>query len=138
MTMDAIVPALCFGAIIVWIGAFWQIFVKAGKPGWAILIPFYNLYVLLEVAEKPGWWLILMFIPIVNVVISICMYIGLAEAFGKGVGFTIGLVLLPLIFVPILGFSNAKYGYRNDNWRQGIIESDKDVSGIGSPLRFAK
>ncbi|RLE30718.1 MAG: signal peptidase I [Acidobacteria bacterium] len=97
-------------AIIIFIiAAMWKVFTKAGKPGWAILIPFYNLYILLKVAGKPGWWLILLFIPIVNIVISIIAAIGIANNFGKGVGFAIGLLLLPFIFYPILAFGSAEY-----------------------------
>ncbi|MCX5635290.1 MAG: DUF5684 domain-containing protein [Planctomycetota bacterium] len=87
----------------------WIVFTKAGRPGWAIIIPFYNLYILLTVAGKPGWWLILLFIPVVNIVISIITSLGLAEKFGKGTGFAIGLVFLPIIFLPILAFSDAQY-----------------------------
>jgi hypothetical protein len=97
-------------AIIIFIlAAMWKVFTKAQKPGWAILIPFYNLYVLLKIAGKPGWWLILLFIPIVNIIISIIAAIGIASNFGKGVGFAIGLILLPFIFYPILGFGSAEY-----------------------------
>ncbi len=97
-------------AIIIFIiAAMWKVFTKAGKPGWAILIPFYNLYILLKVAGKPGWWLILLLIPIVNIVISIIAAIGIANNFGKGVGFAIGLLLLPFIFYPILAFGSAEY-----------------------------
>ena len=60
-------------------------------------------------AGKPGWWLILLFIPIVNIVISILAIAGLAKNFGKGVGFILGLIFLPIIFFPILGFGSAKY-----------------------------
>jgi len=97
-------------AIIIFIiAAMWKVFTKAGKPGWAILIPFYNLYILLKVAGKPGWWLILLLIPIVNIIISIIAAIGIANNFGKGVGFAIGLLLLPFIFYPILAFGSAEY-----------------------------
>ena len=95
--------------LVLIIAALWRIFTKAGQPGWAALIPFYNLYVLLQVAGKPGWWLILMLIPLVNLVILIITLSALATKFGKGVGFTIGLILLPIVFYPILGFGGAKY-----------------------------
>ena len=91
------------------IAALWKVFAKAGQPGWAALIPIYNTYVMLVVAGKPGWWLILLFIPIVNIVISIMAIAGLAKNFGKGVGFILGLIFLPIIFFPILGFGSAKY-----------------------------
>jgi len=97
-------------AIIIFIiAAMWKVFTKAGKPGWAILIPFYNLYILLKIAGKPGWWLILLFIPIINIIIAIIAAIGIAANFGKGVGFAIGLILLPFIFYPILAFGSAEY-----------------------------
>ena len=97
-------------AIIIFIiTAMWKVFTKAGKPGWAVLIPFYNFYILLKIAGKPGWWLILLFIPIVNIIISIIAAIGIATNFGKGVGFAIGLFLLPFIFYPILAFGSAEY-----------------------------
>lgn len=95
--------------LILMIAAFWKVFTKAGKPGWASIIPIYNLIVLLEIAGKPLWWIILLLIPIVNIVIAILVYISLAEKFGKGAGFGIGLIFLPFIFFPILAFGDAQY-----------------------------
>jgi Family of unknown function (DUF5684) len=95
-------------AVITLIGM-WKLFVKAGKPGWACIIPLYNLYVILKIIGKPGWWLILFFIPLVNIVINIIVWIGVAKAFSKGVGFGLGLAFLPFIFVPLLGFGDATY-----------------------------
>jgi hypothetical protein len=91
------------------IAAKWKVFAKAGRPGWAALIPIYNLYVVLKVAGKPGWWLILMLIPLVNVIIGLLALMALAERFGKGAGFGVGLLFLPIIFYPILGFGDAQY-----------------------------
>ena len=89
---------------------FWKVFAKAGQPGWACIIPIYNAIVLLKIAGKPAWWFILMLIPVVNFVIMIITYIGLAKSFGKGGGFAAGLILLGPIFFPILAFGGAKYG----------------------------
>lgn len=94
---------------IIMIAALWRIFSKAGKPGWASIIPIYNAVVMLQVAGKPGWWVILMFIPVVNFIVGILAMIGLAQNFGKGTGFTIGLILLGPIFMLILGFGGAQY-----------------------------
>ena len=97
-------------AIVVFeIAALWRVFVKGGRPGWAAIIPFYNIYVLLKVVGRPGWWLILYFIPIVWFIVWIIVAYDFARSFGKGVGFTVGLVLLPFIFIPILGFGSASY-----------------------------
>ena len=91
------------------IAAMWKVFSKAGKPGWACLIPIYNLYVWCKIVGRPGWWIILMLIPLVNLVVCIIVYVALAKAFGKGVGFALGLIFLGFIFFPILAFGDATY-----------------------------
>jgi Family of unknown function (DUF5684) len=97
-------------AVVVFeIAALWQVFVKADKPGWAAIIPFYNYYVLLKVVGRPGWWLILYFIPIVNIIVWIIVAIDLAKSFAKSTGFAVGLIFLAFIFIPILGFGPATY-----------------------------
>lgn len=95
--------------LVLVIAGLWKVYVKAGRPGWASLIPIYNAYVLCEIAGKPGWWVVLMLIPFVNLIIGIIVMIGLAEKFGKGAGFGIGLILLGFVFIPILGFGDATY-----------------------------
>ena len=95
--------------VILMIAAMWKVFTKAGQPGWGCLIPIYNLYIMCKIAGRPGWWVILMFIPLVNLIIIIILVIDIAKSFGKGVGFGIGLLLLPFIFYPILGFGSAQY-----------------------------
>ena len=87
----------------------WKVFTKAGKPGWAILVPIYNFIVLLQIAGKPWWWFFLMLIPLVNLIIIIIVYIEIAKAFGYGAGFAIGMLLLGIIFWPILAFGSSKY-----------------------------
>jgi hypothetical protein len=87
----------------------WIIFTKAGKPGWATLVPIYNTIVLLEIVGKPWWWLFLLCIPIVNIVFLIIIYHRLSVAFGHEVGFTLGLIFLPIIFFPLLAFGDSKY-----------------------------
>ena len=91
------------------LASMWTIFAKAGKPGWAALIPIYNLIVLLEIVGKPWWWLLLMVIPLVNVVFAVWTYNLLSKSFGKSEGFTAGLILLSIIFLPILAFGDAQY-----------------------------
>jgi uncharacterized membrane protein YhaH (DUF805 family) len=91
------------------LAAWWNIFTKAGQPGWACIIPIYNLYVWCKIVGRPWWWILLMLIPFVNFIIAIILLIDLAKSFGKGVGFGIGLLLLSVIFFPILGFGSAQY-----------------------------
>jgi hypothetical protein len=95
--------------IILMIASIWKVFSKAGQPGWAAIIPIYNLYVLCKVAGRPGWWVLLMLIPLVNLIILIIVCIDVAKAFGKGTGFGLGLAFLGFIFFPILGFGSAQY-----------------------------
>jgi hypothetical protein len=95
--------------VVVVIIAMWKVFTKAGKPGWAAIVPIYNIIVLLEIAGKPLWWFILCLIPFVNFIIWIIVSIAVAEKFGKGAGFGIGMAILPFIFFLILGFGDAKY-----------------------------
>jgi hypothetical protein len=94
---------------ILMIAALWKVFTKAGQPGWAAIVPILNTYFLCKIAGRPGWWVILMFIPFVNLIIWIILCIDVAKSFGKGLGFGIGLLLLPIIFFPILGFGSAQY-----------------------------
>ncbi len=91
------------------IAGIWKVFQKAGLPGWGVLIPFYNAYLLLKVAGRPGWWLILFFIPLVNVIIWIVVSLDIAKNFGKGTLFGLGLCFLGFIFYPVLGFSDDHY-----------------------------
>jgi len=92
-------------AVIPW----WVIFTKAGQPGWPALIPIYNWYILLKVVGRPGWWLVLFIIPFVNIVTFIIVYNDLSKSFGHGVGFTLGLIFLNLIFFYILAFGSSAY-----------------------------
>lgn len=102
--------------IVVWlavavlmIAAMWKVFTKAGQPGWASLIPIYNIYIMCKIAGRPGWWVLLMFIPLVNIIIAIILLIDISKSFGMGVGFGLGLIFLGIIFWPILGFGSATY-----------------------------
>lgn len=94
---------------IVCIVGMWKMFAKAGKPGWASLIPLYNSYVMFDIAWGNGWLFLLMLVPIVNIVVGILCLIKLAKAFGKGGGFAVGLIFLSPIFMCILGFGSAEY-----------------------------
>jgi len=107
-----VVIILIYAAIIIlMIASLWTIFTKAGKPGWAAIIPIYNTIVLLDIIKKPWWWIFLLMIPIVNLIFLIIIYNNLAKAFGKGVGYTLGLIFLGIIFFPLLAFGDSKYVY---------------------------
>ena len=114
--ISAIGAGFFTGFMLVWLAivvfmtaAMWKVFTKAGKPGWAIIVPIYNIIVMLEIAGKPLWWFLLMLIPLVNLVVVFMVMIGIAEKFGKSAGFGVGLTLLGFIFFPILAFGDAEY-----------------------------
>lgn len=94
--------------ILVWAGL-WTTFAKADKPGWGAIIPIYNIYLLCKVAGRPGWWVILFFIPFVNIVIHIIVAIDVSKNFGHGVGYGILIWLFPMIMYLILGFGSSEY-----------------------------
>lgn len=103
-----------FAIVIFFMVCHWKIFTKAGQEGWKSLIPFYNAYVQLEITKQPTIWLLFFFIPFVNIYFGIRHIHGLSRAFGKDVGFTIGLIFLTPIFYAILAFGDAKYVYANN------------------------
>lgn len=104
--MGLVVALIVF---VVVLAGMWKVFAKAGQPGWAVLIPIYNVIVLLQIAGRPLWWFVLMIIPIVSIIVAFVVAIDVARKFGKGTGFGIGLALLGPIFYPILGFGDATY-----------------------------
>lgn len=105
----------------------WIVFRKAGKPGWAAIVPFYNLYVLFDITWGSGMRFLLLLIPIYNIILSIQTQVRLAKAFGKSGGFAAGLVFLPYIFIPLLAFGKETYQgvpvkaapYQNNPYQQG-------------------
>jgi hypothetical protein len=110
LAMGGVFMIVMLAIMTLFIVGAWKVFVKAGKPGWAILIPFYNGYVILQIAGRPGWWLLLFLIPLVNIVVGLLVAIDLAKAFGQSAAF--GVVLLFLlggIGYLVLGFGNYRY-----------------------------
>ena len=87
----------------------WKVFAKAGEPGWAAIVPLYNTIVLLKIAGKPIWWIVLLIIPIVNLILLFIVAVSIAQRFGKGTGFGVGLALLPFVFYPMLAFGDTQY-----------------------------
>ena len=95
--------------VAVVIVSYWKIFVKAGKPGWAAIIPIYNIIVMLEIVGKPFWWFFLMLIPGVNVVVGIIVLHQLIIKFGKPGWHTVLAVLFSIVYFPYLAFSDAEF-----------------------------
>ncbi len=95
--------------LVLAIVALWKIFTKAGEEGWKSIIPIYNTIILLKIVGRPWWWILLFLIPLVNIVVIIIVYNDLSKSFGHGMGFTLGLLFLNVIFFLILGFGSSRY-----------------------------
>ena len=102
-------PLLMLAMVVFVLASVWRVFTKAGKPGWASLIPIYNMVVMLEIVGRPIWWILLMFIPFVNMIVGFILMVDMAKAFGKGAGFGLGLFFLGFIFYPILALGADSY-----------------------------
>ena len=97
--------AICLLFIVI----HWIIFERAGRAGWKSLIPFYNTYVLMEIAGRPGWWMFLLLVPLVNIAIYFLAMLSLAKKFGRSELFGVGIAILPIIFLPMLAFGDSRY-----------------------------
>ncbi|HEY6527142.1 MAG TPA: DUF5684 domain-containing protein [Cellvibrionaceae bacterium] len=95
--------------VVLVVVSLWKVFEKAGQPGWAALIPIYNIIVMIQVAKRPLWWFLLLLIPLVGMVIAVIIMVDIAKAFGKSTLFGVGLAIFGFIFLPILAFSDAEY-----------------------------
>lgn len=89
------------------IASIWTIFTKSGKPGWAAIVPIYNIIVMLEIAKKPMWWILLFLVPIANIVVAVMMWNEIVKSFGRTSAFTVGLILLAPVFLPMLAFGSG-------------------------------
>lgn len=105
----AIVGIIYLAVLVLMVASMWKIYVKANEPGWAAIVPIYNIVVMFKIIGKPLWWIVLYFIPVVNFVASILIVVSLAKSFGKSTGFAVGMIFLPFIFLPMLAFSDATY-----------------------------
>ena len=90
--------------------AYFGVFRKADQPGWAAFVPIVNILFLLKVVGRPWWWLLLiLFVPCIGWIFLLVAEYDLAQVFGHGFGFWLGIVFLPFIFLYILGYSRAEY-----------------------------
>ena len=102
-----LIPSLAVA--VLFLVAEWRVYTKAGKPGWAVLIPIYNIWVLYTIICGRGTAMFRLLIPIYNIYWEFKSNIALAHAYGKSTGFGVGLTLLAPIFLCILGLGNAEY-----------------------------
>jgi hypothetical protein len=126
LTLILIFVLVFFGLMVFYIFCYWRIYTKAGQAGWKCLIPIYNVLISLDIAKQPRIWLLYMFIPIVNIYFAVKHIHGLSLAFGKDVGFTVGMILLPVVFIPVLALGSAEYQYNKTE--DGLIHELHDAN----------
>lgn len=107
--MNGIVVVIYLAVFVGYIAGMWKTFEKAGHPGWAAIVPIYNIWILTKIAGKEPLYFVLCLIPCVNIVAIILVSIGVAEKFGKSQGYGVGLALLGFVFYPMLGFGEDRY-----------------------------
>jgi hypothetical protein len=95
--------------VVFFVVTMWKIYAKAGEPGWAALVPIYSQIVRMKISGSPLWWVVFILLPPIYIIFAIIATVGLAERFGKGGWYAVGLIVLPMIFYPMLAFGNAIY-----------------------------
>lgn len=98
---------LYLAILLVVLAGTWKAFEKAGEPGWGAIVPIYNMYLMIKIGGNEWWYLLLLLIPVVNIFVAGKIYVDLAKAFDQGLGFGLGLWILPFVFFPILGFGES-------------------------------
>ncbi len=122
--IPVILVAIVYLALIVFmITSFWKLFEKAGRPGWAAIIPVYNYMVMAEIGQKPSWWGLMLLVPFANIVFMIMIFDGISKAFGKDTAFTVGLIFLGIVFIPMLAFGNAEYQYGERSSNSDLLDN---------------
>nr|WP_295866526.1 DUF5684 domain-containing protein [uncultured Chitinophaga sp.] len=128
-------PFIIFGlALAVFsIICMWKVYRKAGFEGWESIIPIYSTIILLRIIGKPWWWLLLFCIPVVNIIFAIMAMDLLSKSFGKGTGFTLGLIFLNFIFLAILAFDRTIV-YQGPAGDPNAPRPQQDINTIGKNL----
>lgn len=101
---------ISLATVVLLIVAAWKVFAKAGEPGWAAVVPFYNTYVEFRIAGFNPWLFLLLLVPVVGAVLALVVSYKVGETFGKGPLFNIlWMVVFPVVGWLILGFGDAQY-----------------------------
>ncbi len=125
----SLVVFIYIAIFVIQIISWWAVFAKANQPRWAAIIPIYNFYIFTKVARRPTQWFILLLVPIVSIIVYLTMCFDIAKAFNKSTGFGVGLVFLPFIFYPVLGFGKSKY---NESLTAGNTYGSGNLYGSGN------
>lgn len=104
----AILLIIAFVMVLFTVVGLWGVFNKAGQSGWKVLIPIYNMVILLRIIEEKSYKVLFFFIPIYNLIFMYQICLKLCHAFGKGKRFAAGLFFLPFVFYLLLGFGDSE------------------------------
>ncbi|TWT90843.1 hypothetical protein Mal64_12400 [Pseudobythopirellula maris] len=107
--VTALFCGVLLGIALYCLAGAWKVFGKAGLPGWFALVPLLNAYLICKIAGKPGWWVVLLFVPLVNLVVLWRVVSGLAMWFGKTDLYAVGLFLVFPLFFAMIGHSTTRY-----------------------------
>lgn len=139
--MDSVIQIFGVGFVIfallvavLCIAGMWKIFEKANQPGWAAIVPIYNYYILTKIIGKPWYWLLLMLIPYIGAIWAIWSFNLLSKSFGKDAGFTIGIIFLPFIFLPMMGFDKS-IQYQGPAGNPGASNLGDQIQSIGADVK---
>lgn len=123
LTASVVYLIIVLGLMILQIVAMWKLFAKAGEPGWAAIVPFYNSWVLFKITWGSGAYMFLLFLPVGNMIVMFATLFKLASSYGKGVGYGFGLIFFSAIMLPVLAFSRSEYKGPSGNNKGVIIAS---------------
>lgn len=121
---------------VIYLIGLWKTFKKANVDGWEALIPIHNVVVEFKLAGIKTYWIFVLFVPFANIIVYCWKAIKLAKAYGKDTGFGIGLILLPWLFIPILGLGKAKYIGVQDDQNSNVNTRAKENASTDSNINI--
>ncbi len=93
----------------------YKLYEKAGRKSWEAIIPVYNAIVLMQIIRRPKWWVILLFIPIINLMMFPVIWVETLRSFGKNTSkdtllgiLTLGFYLFSVNFDPKLRYNQDR------------------------------
>lgn len=102
----------------------WKLYIKAGRKAWEAFTPIYNGFVLMKIINRPWWWVILLFLPIVNLIMLMVVWVETARSFGKNT------YIDTLLAIVTFGFYNYYLNYiANVNYVENRSIQPKSSSG---------
>ena len=107
--LELILAFISLGLLLFTFSGIWKVFDKAGHPGIALFMPFYNLYIFASIAGVSPWTMLVFLVPGFNLLFISILHYKIAKNFGHGFFFSLGLTFLAFIFYPILGYGRSKY-----------------------------